>query len=211
MFVQLRVAAIIVSTLLGFCNSTFAAITLPSFYTSNMVLQRDKGISLHGWATPGEKIKVKLSGKENTTTTNGSGQWKITLSPLPAGGPYQLEFTGKNKVVLNDVLVGDVWFCSGQSNMGWKLGWLAKEKANLAQFSNPSVRVIMVPETISSVKETNTRPASWKICTPENVLEFSAVATYFGVLLQPEINVPVGLVVSAWGGTDIEAWMTQML
>ncbi len=189
--------------------STYANITVPSFYTSNMVLQRDKAINLYGWATPGEKIKVKLAGKEATTTANVSGQWKITLPSFPAGGPYQLEFAGRNKIVLNDVLMGDVWFCSGQSNMVWKLSWLAREKENIEQFSNTNIRIITIPDAITSVKETNTKPTSWKTFTRENVLDFSAVAAHFGKLLQPEINVPVGLIVSAWGGTDIEMWMTE--
>jgi len=208
MFNQQRLTAPILLTLLCLCTRINAEISLPSFYTSNMVLQRGKGINLHGWAKPGEKIKVSLAGKTASTTTNASGQWQMTLSALQAGGPYNLEFTGKNKIVLNDVLIGDVWFCSGQSNMGWKLGWLQKEKASNAQFSNPNIRMISIPETISAVKETNTKPTAWKVFSPENALQFSAVAAHFGHLLQPEINVPLGLIVSAWGGTDIEAWMT---
>jgi sialate O-acetylesterase len=208
MFIQKRLIAFIILTLSCLCIHTKAEIRLPSFYTSNMVLQRDKGINLYGWATPGEKIKISLAGKQHSTKTDASGKWNITLPPLAAGGPYQLEFTGKNKIVLNDVLIGDVWFCSGQSNMGWKLGWLPKERANSSEFSNTNIRIITIPETISSVKEIDTKPTTWKVFTPENALDFSAVAAHFGKLLQPEVNVPIGLIASAWGGTDIEAWMT---
>ena len=208
MFHPQRLIAVFLLALSCLCTCAKAEITLPSFYTNNMVLQRDKSISLHGWATPGEHIKVSLAGKQASTKTDASGQWKLSLPSLPAGGPHQMEFTGKNKIILKDVLMGDVWFCSGQSNIGWKLGWLAKEKANSTPFTNPNIRVITIPEAISGVKETNTRPTTWKIFSPETALEFSAVAAYFGRFLQPEINVPVGLVLSAWGGTDIEAWMT---
>ncbi len=179
-----------------------------------MVLQRGANAVVYGTADPNELVNVTLLLHEKTidsltakTTADNAGNWKIAFSKLDAGGPYSLKIQGKNEVVLNDVFVGEVWVCSGQSNMQMELKACFEPKAEIEKSKNAKLRLYSVPR-VASPKPLDTVKAKWVECNPETVPAFSAVAYYFGRDLQKALNVPVGLIHSSWGGTVAEAWAT---
>lgn len=173
-----------------------------------MVLQRDAPIRLWGWAGKGEKVTVRFLSQSASTSAGTDGKWRLTLSPVAAGGPYTLEIKGKNTIVLRDVLVGDVWLCGGQSNMGWQLAWsVDNHVAEIAAAQYPNIRLLKVQETLSYQPLDDIRTEKgWQPCTPQTVGSFSAVAYFFGRELYRKYGVPVGLISSNWGGTPAEAW-----
>ncbi len=183
---------------------------LPGILSSHMVLQRDKPIHIWGWSNPGEKVTVEFHGISRDTTGDGLGNWSVFLPPEPAGGPYQLTVTGSNKVSLDDVLVGDVWFASGQSNMEFPLKGFPGAPLNnsaeeIAHAGQPQIRLLHIREKAADFPLFNT-DAAWTVCSPETAADFSAVAYFFGRELNAREHVPVGLIDSTWGGTVAEAW-----
>jgi len=177
-----------------------------------MVLQREKPIHVWGWSDPGEKIAVELHGVSRTAAGNSSGSWSVFLPPEPAGGPFQLTVTATNKIVLEDVLIGDVWFASGQSNMEMPLkgftGAPVKNSAEeIAHASQPQIRLIRFPRKAVDFPQRNI-DASWTVCTPETAADFSAAAYFFGRELNAREHVPIGLFDATWGGTPAEAWVS---
>ncbi len=183
-----------------------AEITLPYILSDNMVLQRDIPVNIWGWANPGEKVTVAVSSQKLSVRTDAKGEWKVTLTPLPAGGPYEITITGKNTIVLKNILAGDVWVCSGQSNMEFPLSQSRNWGKDRATTENSQVRLFYVPKRISSKPLQNTDEAKWEVCNEKSAAVFSAVGYYFGVDLNKQIGVPIGLINSNWGGTDIETW-----
>ncbi len=194
-----------------------------------MVLQRDAPIHLWGWAAPGEKVAVTLEGVTRDTTASALGQWSLYLPPERAGGPYSLTFTASNTLTLADVLIGDIWIASGQSNMELPLegfrgqASLKNAAAEIAGANQPEIRLLHLEETSSpfplrdirlradpaSGKPGNASAASaWTRCTPETAKSFSAVAYLFGREIAQRERVPVGLIDSTWGGTPAEAWVS---
>jgi len=188
------------------CPRLFAAVTLPYVISDNMVIQRDIAVNIWGWAKPGEKVTVSLLNQKASTKADADGNWKVTLSPLAAGGPFQMTITGENKLVLNNILAGDVWVCSGQSNMEWPLSQSRNWSEDRLGTAHEQIRLFYVPKHVSSVPQNNTRPAQWELCNEESAAGFSAVGYYFGLALHRKLGVPVGLINSNWGGTDIETW-----
>jgi sialate O-acetylesterase len=177
-----------------------------------MVLQREKPIHVWGWSDAGEKITVELHGVSRATVGDNSGNWSVFLPPEPAGGPFQLTVTGGNKIVLDDVLLGDVWFASGQSNMemplkGFAGAPLKNSAEEIAHASQPQIRLIHIPQKAIDFPQRNS-DAPWTVCTPETAADFSAVAYFFGRDVNAQEHVPIGLVDSTWGGTPAEAWMS---
>jgi sialate O-acetylesterase len=177
-----------------------------------MVLQRERPIHLWGWADPTEKIAVELHGVSRATAANSLGVWTVFMPPEPAGGPYQLTVTAGNKIVLDDVLIGDVWFASGQSNMEMPLkgftGAPVKNSAEeIAHAGQPQIRLIRFPQKAIDFPQRNV-DASWTVSTPETAANFSAAAYFFGRELNAREHVPIGLVDSTWGGTPAEAWVS---
>lgn len=187
-----------------------AEIRLPHVFGSHMVLQREKPIIVWGWAQPGETVTVQLDSTQQTTQANDKGEWKVTLPAMEAGGPYELTVSGSSTIKLEDVMVGEVWLCSGQSNMEFGMGNLKDPEKEIAQANHPNIRLLLVQRHWTGVPQ-NDVGATWKICTPQSVTEggwngFSAVAYYFGRELNQKLNVPIGLIESDWGGTRIESW-----
>ncbi len=175
-----------------------------------MVLQRDRPIHIWGWSNPGERVSVELHGVSRDTAGDGLGNWSVFLPPESAGGPFQLTVTGSNKIVLDDILIGDVWFASGQSNMEFPLkGWPAapmKDSAQeIAHAGQPQIRLLHIRQKTADFPLFNI-DASWTVCTPETAADFSAVAYLFGRELNQRERVPIGLIDSTWGGTVAEAW-----
>jgi sialate O-acetylesterase len=188
-----------------------ANVTLPVLLSSGMVLQRDTKIRIWGWAAPGEKVQIKFNKKTIRTVADPGGNWKVSLPPMKAGGPYSMEVKGNNSITINDILVGDVWFCSGQSNMVLNMERV-KEKypEDIAGANFPEIRNFFIP-TISDVTSTHKDlpPGKWVSASPVNVLGFGAVTFFFARSLYKEYNVPIGIINSSVGGTPIEAWISE--
>jgi len=185
---------------------------LPGILSSHMVLQRDRPIHVWGWAEPGEKVTVAFAGVSRDAVGNSLGSWSVYLPPAAAGGPYQLSVSGSNQIVLEDVLVGDVWFASGQSNMemplkGFPGAPLKDGAAEIAHAAQSQMRLLHIPKKAADFPLRNSN-ASWTVCSPETAADFSAVAYFFGRDLAAREKVPVGLIDSTWGGTVAEAWVS---
>jgi sialate O-acetylesterase len=191
-----------------------ADVTLPSVFGDSMVLQRESEVPIWGWANPGEAVTVEpsWSGAGITAEADDEGHWRVVVETPEAGGPHEIKIAGTNTITLSDVLLGEVWLCSGQSNMEWPVSRIGPGSTGiagvaqvLAEANRPGIRLLMVPNTISLHPRTDLR-MSWAPATPETVRDFSAVGYFFGMKLQDELDVPIGLISADWGGTRIEAW-----
>ena len=188
-----------------------ANVRLPVLLSDGMVLQRDTRIIIWGWADPGEKVVVKFNKKTGSAVTDPEGNWKITLPPMKAGGPYTLEVKGKNTIIINDILLGDVWFCSGQSNMVLTMERV-KEKYpdDIASAYFPEIRNFFIPTASDVASVHKDLPGGkWIASSPENVLGFGAVTFFFARSIYREYKVPIGIINSSVGGTPIEAWTSE--
>jgi sialate O-acetylesterase len=198
----------------------FSALLLPiqlpfvaPCFSSHMVLQRDKPNNIWGWSTPGSQVRVSIANSRATATADESGKWMVQIKPPKVGGPYKLTIEGLHKVELDDILVGDVWICSGQSNMEQGIGMADNAKTEIAAATDSQIRLFMGTKT-TSLKPTLTNEGSWAVCSPETVAKggwggFSAVGYYFGRHLRAKVGVPIGLIQTAWGGSAAEAWTSS--
>jgi sialate O-acetylesterase len=184
---------------------TSADVKLPGIFGNHMVLQREMGIPVWGWAQPGEKVTVTLGAQSKSVTTDGVGKWAVKFDALKPGNPLTLKVQGKNKLQFNDLLVGEVWLCSGQSNMAMTVKGVINADAEIAAAKHPKLRLCMVTRKTAAEPQ-NDCQAKWDVCSPDTVGGFSATAFFFGRELQKNLNVPVGLIDSSWGGTPIQAW-----
>ena len=200
----LTLVAIAFSTLV-----TKANVSIADIFSDNMVLQRNIDLKVWGNANPGEKLFVSFNGQKLRTKADKNGKWEVVLKPMKAGGPFNMTLQGKNEIVLKNILIGDVWVCSGQSNMQMKVSETNNAEKEINNANYPKIRLFTVPNTVSNVPIDNIPNASWIICTPETIKDFSAVGYYFGSGLQKEIDVPIGLIHSAWGGTCVETWTSK--
>ena len=194
-----------------FALPTFADIRLPQIFGDHMVLQRDSPLPIWGWAGPGEQVSVEFLGQIDSTSANAQGEWQVELPPAKAGGPHTLTVIGTNSIELQNVLVGEVWLCSGQSNMEMGVSLCLNPEAEIAAANHPQIRLFLVPKKLNAEPQTDIE-ADWHLCTPETIAKggwggFSAAAYYFGRHLQRELDVPIGLIQAAWGGTRIEPWI----
>jgi sialate O-acetylesterase len=200
---------LVVALLIG--HSAEAEVSLPGIFTGNMVIQRDQPVQIWGWADPGERVKVIFNEQRESTKTAKDGTWMITLKPMPANGnPQTLMVESRdNDIILKNVLIGDVWICSGQSNMVWYMHRLAAGEEESSQANYPSLRMFTVSNELALIPQDDLDGSGWKEARGEAVMDFSAVAYYFGKELLRETGVPIGLVTTAWGGTNIEAWTSM--
>jgi len=192
------------------CLSVMADVTLPAIFSDSMVLQRDKEVSVWGNANPGESVTVSIKNDSSKTTADADGKWLVKLKPMAAGGSYTLKVQGDNTVSFTDVLVGEVWLCSGQSNMqmplaGWKDQPVEGSEEAIAAANYPNLRLFTVKRTMAAVPLYDCE-GQWSVCTPKLAGEFSATAFFFGRKLLKELDIPIGLIHSSWGGTPAEAW-----
>ncbi len=184
-------------------------------FTDDCVLQRGMKVPVWGFADPGEKVTVEFQGQKPSATADDKGQWKVVLDNLREGGPFEMTIRGKNTVQLKDVLVGEVWVCSGQSNMEWPVTATKGSKEAIANADNPKIRLFTVQKVPAQTPQPelpigkSKMPSLWKKCTTVTVPGFSATAYYFGRDLQKALGVPVGLIHSSWGGTAAERWTTK--
>ncbi|MGA8529945.1 MAG: sialate O-acetylesterase [Acidobacteriaceae bacterium] len=191
-----------------------ADVRLPHVLSDHAVLQRDRPIHIWGWATPGSHLQVRFHAQTVPAVADRLGEWSLWLAPESAGGPYTLTISGDGPAVtLSDLLVGDVWFASGQSNMeiplkGFPGSAVIKDAAReIASANNPKLRLLLVDEK-SSDYPLNDEPDTWTLCTPETATDFSAVAYFFGREIAAKENVPIGLIDSTWGGTPADSWVS---
>ncbi|MBI5685563.1 MAG: 9-O-acetylesterase [Verrucomicrobia bacterium] len=185
-----------------------ANVSLPHVFGSHMVLQRDQALPVWGWAEPGEQVSVQIGEQPAVTTTaNKAGEWRVTLPKMTAGGPLTMKIAGKNTITLDDVLVGEVWLCSGQSNMEWVVAGCDNAQQEIADANHPKIRHIKVPKLTASVPAKDF-PGEWQVCSPATAGGFTACGYFMARELQKKLNVPIGLVNSSWGGTRIEPWTT---
>lgn len=189
----------------------FGQIRLPQLVRDSMVLQRDAKVNIWGWASAGENISASFNGKKYQAKANANGQWIFQLAPMKAGGPYTMELAGKNKIVLKDILIGDVWFCSGQSNMVHQLNIHDVTYANeIATANNPEIRQFWIPTLTSLAGPQENLPSGfWKSAVGEDIRPFSAVAYFFAKKIYQQYKIPIGIINASVGGTPIEAWTSE--
>lgn len=189
--------------------SVMADVRLPQIFGDNMVLQRDKPILIWGWADPGERIMIQLDKQVKKVRAGKDGKWRVPLDKMQAGGPFQLTVKGKNMVTLSNVLIGEVWVCSGQSNMEWRVQNSNDAEKEIASGNYPQIRHIKVPNTIAAEPLDDIGETEWMVCTPQTVGQFTAVGYFFARELNKELNIPIGLINSSWGGTHVETWTSR--
>ena len=196
---------------LSSASISHADVKLASIFGDGMVLQRELSVPVWGWAEAGEDVTVSFAGQTKSVTAGDDGKWKIKLDALKASADGALlKIAGKNSIELKDVLVGEVWICSGQSNMEWPLSRALNPKEEIEAANHPLIRLFDVPGHTTSPIAKEECPGSWKVCSPKTVGGFSAVGYFFGRRIQKELGVPVGLVGSNWGGTRIEPWISPV-
>jgi sialate O-acetylesterase len=208
--VRIKIAAVIFSSLVININLLYAQVKLPRLISDGMVLQRDMDIRVWGWAPAGEVIKLKFNSRNYTTTSGPDNKWKVKLQPMHAGGPYIMDIDGGNHISIKDILIGDVWVCSGQSNMEFWMGRVKDKYAvDIANSSNNNIRQFLVEQKFNFVAPLeDIRSDGWKVANPENVLQFTAVGYFFARSLYEKYKVPVGLINSSRGGTPAESWLS---
>lgn len=195
-------------------STAFAKISLPSIFSNNMVLQQNSSVSIWGKAKANVKVTVHTSwnNQKYTVMSAADGSWKLPVTSTKAGGPYQITVSDGEEVVLDNVLLGEVWVCSGQSNMempvkGFKNQPTLNSADILLDADNPQIRLIRYEKTLSRIPQYDCKSTSWQISDVQSAKEFSAVAYQFAQQLQRKLKVPVGVIMSTWGGTKIEGWM----
>lgn len=186
-----------------------AQIRMPSFFSDNMVLQRERPIRVWGWAARNESVHILFNDTQISVKADRAGRWETELPAMPHGGPYEMTVrSGDNELHFSNILLGDVWLCSGQSNMEWPLGSTTGCEEEIAASTCPELRLLTVEKAVSPDEKEDLKAGSWVECKPETARSFSAVAYYFGKFIRQETGVPVGLINSSWGGTDIEPWIS---
>ncbi len=183
-----------------------AEVKLPRIFSSNMVLQQGIEIPVWGWANKGEQITVTLNKNSVRTKTDSNGKWMVKLPVQQYGGPHTLTVKGKNTIVFDNILIGEVWVCSGQSNMEWRVVQSANAENEIASANFPKIRLFTVPKAVAQFPQDDISSGEWVECTPETVPNFSAVGYFFGRDIFKELNVPIGLIHTSWGGTVAETW-----
>lgn len=216
-------AEILAKTVYEGITGDFGGLRMSPLYTDNMVLQHGKPLTIQGTANAGDRITVSIAHQKQKVVTGMDGKWSVTLSSLKAGGPYTLVVSsGKQKLTYGNVLAGEVWLCSGQSNMEFYLNWSATAKRDVAKAANDNIRLFdMKARWRTDAVEWNAsvldslnhlqyyKDTEWTVCSPQTAGNFSAVAYYFGKMLQDSLQVPVGLICNAIGGSPTEAWIDR--
>jgi sialate O-acetylesterase len=192
------------------CTAARAEVRLPKVFSSHMVLQQQKPLVIWGWAKPDETVTVEIAGAKAQAKANERGEWKVELPAMKAGGPYTLTATGSSRAQSEDVMIGEVWLCSGQSNMEMGIGAARDAQKEIAAADHPGIRLLMVPNRWTPEPQSDMGGA-WKVCSPKTVVEdgwggFSAAGYYFGRELHQKLGVTIGLIDATWGGTRIESW-----
>ncbi len=198
--------------LINWSLQLMAEVRLPKIFCENMVLQRERSIPVWGWAGVNEKVTVQFNHQSKTIKANKEGKWRIDLAAENAGGPYTLTVSGKNTVTISNILMGDVWVCSGQSNMEMKIGdwgFINNYKEEIAAANYPAIRQFEVTKATASKPQKDVSGGTWQVCSPITAGNFSAAAYFFARKIMQETNVPIGLINTSWGGTMVETWISK--
>ncbi|HEY3443687.1 MAG TPA: sialate O-acetylesterase [Paludibaculum sp.] len=199
-------ANLLALTLLTCGWSAQGAVKLATLVADHMVVQRDVAVHVWGKAEPGESVTVQFRGETAAAAADDLGQFHVYLAPGSAGGPFEMRVKGANEIVLKDILVGDVWVAAGQSNMEWPIRWAGAPEAEMAGSRHPRIRLYRAMHRVSEYAFADLYGKTWAECAPETVADFSAVGYHFGRNLQEKLDVPIGLIQMAWGGTPIDSW-----
>jgi sialate O-acetylesterase len=194
-----------------FCTGIKAQIILPSIFGDNMVLQQKSDAAIWGWGDPGTEIRLTTSWDTTTykAICQNSAKWGMNIKTPGAGGPYTIQIKGSNEITLKNIMIGEVWICSGQSNMEWSAAQGFDNSENEVKNANyPFIRLFHVKKTSSESRQENCF-GKWSVCTPESMKSFSAIAYCFGKLLYDSLKIPVGLINASWGGTPAEVWVRK--
>ncbi|UOQ96416.1 beta galactosidase jelly roll domain-containing protein [Hymenobacter sp. 5317J-9] len=210
MSVKANVFAVVLLLSLPVARQAAAQVRLPRLVSDGMVLQRDADVAVWGWARPGEAVTVAFLGKTHKATTGPDGRWRVQLPRLKAGGPFEMNIKASNQVAVKDIMVGDVWLCSGQSNMETPMSRLRDKYPDvIAQAANPGIRQYEVPLTYNFQRpQQDVTGGKWIAADPQTVLKFSAVAYFFAKEINAKYQVPVGIIKDAVGGSPAEAWLS---
>ncbi len=191
-------------------TNVLANVKMPALFSDHAVLQRDKKIPVWGWAEPGEKVKVTIPNQVHTAVTDADGRWQVMLDPLAAGGAFTMIVEGKNRLEVKDIQAGDVWLCSGQSNMEWSVADTRDGDVEIPAANFPNLRLITVA-TAGSQTPLKDFTGHWELCTSKTIPQFSAVGYFFGRDMLQNVKVPIGLIDNSWGGSACEAWIRRDL
>lgn len=191
-------------------NQSFAKIIMPKIFADGMILQQDIAVPVWGWADAGEKVTVTFLGKRYTTKADNSGKWMLKLAEMKAGGAFEMTIQGKEKeaITIKNIMIGEVWIASGQSNMEWKIDWLPYKNTEPSLANFPQIRMFTVPRELSAKPEKDVTGGTWQEAVGNNVKDFSAVAYFFAKELHQHYKVPIGIINTSWGGTIAETWMS---
>ncbi|MBP6182410.1 sialate O-acetylesterase [Flavobacterium sp.] len=194
------------------CNTAVANVTLPNVLSDNMVLQRNSEVTIWGWANPQEEVIITPSwnNQEYKIKASNQAKWEMNIPTPKEGGPFTISINGYNEIVLKNILIGEVWICSGQSNMEMSASWgIENGDEEVKKVTNPNIRFFMIPKLTATSPQNNVS-GNWKECTPETMKYFSATGYFFAKRLQEQLkNVPIGLIGSNWGGTPAEIWTPE--
>jgi sialate O-acetylesterase len=200
---------IIVFSIVSSIQNILAEVSLPKIFSDNMVLQRDRQVRVWGWADEGEVVTVSINGQTIKSNCDKNGNWQVKLEPMSAGGPHNMMVQAKNKIAFKNILIGEVWICSGQSNMEWTVSNSINSEQEIALADYPGIRLFTVKRALSSVPKEDVSDEKWQICNSSTVEQFSAVGYFFGRELNKSLEVPIGLISTNWGGTVSETWTSR--
>lgn len=192
-----------------FSICSYANVRLPKIFADDMVLQRNKLIPIWGWADANEKIEIKFNNQIKTTKADKYGKWTLRLDSENAGGPYELIVKGKNKISIKNVLVGEVWICSGQSNMEFKVSEAENAAKEMQDANYTNIRTFTVSRDLSSLPLDDVKAGKWEICNTSTVGNFTAVGFFFAKKIYEKLKIPIGLIHTSWGGTVSETWTSR--
>ena len=196
--------------LLIFSSLVNSQVSVAKIFSDNMVLQRHTDIPVWGFATSNTSIEVEFNQQKTRTITDQNGKWMVHLKPEMAGGPFELIVKGENTIVLKNILVGEVWLCSGQSNMEWTVAQSDNAKTAIENASNyPNIRHIKIPKEINSVPNADISNGEWEVSSPSTVSDFTGVGYFFAKQLYDTLQIPIGLINASWGGSIIETWISR--
>lgn len=208
MITSIRFLSVLILLVFSF-TLAHAEIRLPNLISSDMVFQRGKEIKIWGWADKRERIALTFDNTLKKTRADKDGNWMVVFPAMEAGGPYTLKLSGENEIILENILIGDVWICSGQSNMEWMVANSNNAEEEIENANYPKIRLLQVDHNFQLDPVTDIPITNWTVCSPETIPSFSAVGYFFGRFIHKETGVPIGLISTNWGGTNIEAWTSK--
>src|SRR5450755_1059683 len=192
------------------CTCAWSQLHMSAIFSDHMILQREKPVKIWGVAKPGESVFVAIGQTRIYTVADKKGHWLVSLPSFAAGGPYTITVKTKNEIkIFSDVLFGEVWLCSGQSNMEFRVKQAVNAKYEIHRANNPLIRQVTIPKELSFKPEEFIDSAQWVLSTPETTGEFTAVGYFFARDIYEQLHIPIGLIYDNWGGSNVESWISK--